>query len=301
MPERDWTAAWPVDLPATVGPLLRGRHDPAHHFDGAGRFWWASDTPAGPGTLAVAANGQQVRAQAWGDGADWLLAQVPALLGDGDNWSALDVSSTPVLHRVHRVHPGVRLTNTGRVLSVLVPAILEQKVTGQEARRSWRLLLSRFGTPAPGPAAGLRIPPTARALLDLPTWEWHRLGVDHKRQRTIRAAASVASRLEECVDLPLDAACARLRLVPGVGVWTVAETMQRAVGHPDLVSVGDYHLKNMVVHLLTGRPRGSDEEMLDLLAPWAGQRQRVMRLVELSGISAPRYGPRFAYTDIRAI
>jgi 3-methyladenine DNA glycosylase/8-oxoguanine DNA glycosylase len=301
MAERDWVAAWPVDLPATVGPLLRGRHDPAHRLDGVGRFWWTCDTPDGPGTLAVAARGRNVHAQAWGDGTDWLLDRLPALLGEGDDWSALDLSSAPTLHRTCRVHPGVRLTSTGRVLAVLVPTILEQKVTGQEARRAWRLLLSRFGTPAPGPAPGLRVPPTPRALLDVPTWEWHRLGVDLKRQRTIRAAASLATRLEECADLPLEAAAARLQLVPGVGPWTVAETLQRAVGHPDLVSVGDYHLKHMVVHLLTGRARGSDEEMLDLLAPWAGQRQRVMRLVELSGITAPRYGPRFAYTDIRAI
>jgi hypothetical protein len=41
--------------------------------------------------------------------------------------------------------------------------------------------------------------------------------------------------------------------------------------------------------------------MLALLVPWAGQRQRVMRLVELCGVRVPRRGPRFAYTDIRAI
>ena len=97
------------------------------------------------------------------------------------------------------------------------------------------------------------------------------------------------------------AALARLLLIPGIGLWTAAETLQRAIGHPDAVSVGDYHLPNMVVHVLTGRARGSDEEMLTLLAPWAGQRQRVMRLIELTGNTAPRFGPRFAYTDIRAI
>jgi len=74
-----------------------------------------------------------------------------------------------------------------------------------------------------------------------------------------------------------------------------------AFGHPDAVSVGDYHIKNWVVHALTGRPRGTDLEMVELLAPWAGQRQRVVRLIELSGLGAPRYGPRFAPTDIRAI
>jgi hypothetical protein len=41
--------------------------------------------------------------------------------------------------------------------------------------------------------------------------------------------------------------------------------------------------------------------MLELLAPWAGQRQRVMRLVEATGVGAPRFGPRFAYPDIRAM
>jgi endonuclease III len=299
--ERAWSAGRPVDLRSTLGPLRRGRHDPAHRVGADGRFWLAAGTPAGPGTLALGVVAGEVRAQAWGDGADWLLERVPPLCGDGDDWSGLDVATYPVLHEVQRRHPGLRLTGTGLVLDALVPAVLEQKVTGQEARRSWRLLLQRFGEPAPGPDEGLRVPPTPRALLDVPTWDWHRLGVDLQRQRAIRAAATVANRLEECVTMTRADAEARLRHVPGIGAWTVAETLQRAIGHPDLVSVGDYHLPNMVVHLLTGRARGTDEEMLELLAPWAGQRQRVMRLVELTRIAAPRFGPRFAYTDIRRI
>ncbi|HEX3337516.1 MAG TPA: hypothetical protein VHS54_13725 [Jatrophihabitans sp.] len=301
MAERVWDAARPVDILATLGPLQRGPDDPAHRVDPAGRFWMASATPDGAGTLAVHSTGTEVAAQAWGAGAGWLLDRLPVLLGAGDDWSGLDVTDVPALHEVRRRRPGLRLPCTGLVLDALVPAILEQKVTGQEARRSWRLLVRRFGTPAPGPAEGLRVPPSARTLLDIPTWDWHRMGVELKRQRTIRAAASVARRLEECVDLAPGDALARLQVVPGIGVWTAAETAQRALGHPDAVSVGDYHLPNMVVHLLTGRPRGTDAEMLELLAPWAGHRQRVMRLIELTGIAAPRYGPRFAYTDIRAI
>lgn len=299
--EREWDAGRPVDVRATLGPLRRGTGDPAHRLDAAGRFWWACDTPSGPGTLALHAAGPLVSAQAWGAGAAWLLDRVPVLLGDGDDWSGLDVSAVPVLVASRRARPGLRLVSTGLVLDALVPAILEQKVTGEEARRSWRLLLRRFGTPAPGPLAGLVVPPSARTLLDIPTWDWHRLGVDLKRQRTIRAAASVAGRLEEAASMSPADAVARLRVVPGIGLWTAAETAQRALGHPDAVSVGDYHLPNMVVHLLTGRPRGTDGEMLELLAPWAGQRQRVMRLIEATGVAAPRYGPRFAYTDIRGL
>jgi 3-methyladenine DNA glycosylase/8-oxoguanine DNA glycosylase len=299
--QRVWDAERPVDLAATLGPLRRGTGDPAHRFDPAGRFWWACGTPDGPGTLTLAAAGSVVTGQAWGSGASWLLERMPGLLGAADDWSGLDVSAVDVLHRLRRSRPGLRLPCTGLVLDALVPAVLEQKVTGEEARRSWRLLLRRYGTPAPGPVEGMFVPPDPAVLLAVPSWDWHRFGVDGKRQRALRAAASVASRLEECVAMTPGEALARLQVVPGIGSWTAAETAQRALGHPDAVSVGDYHLKNVVVHLLTGRARGTDEEMLELLAPWSGQRQRVMRLIELAGVGAPRFGPRFAYTDIRAI
>jgi 3-methyladenine DNA glycosylase/8-oxoguanine DNA glycosylase len=299
MPERVWDAGRPVDLQATLSGLRRGTGDPSHRLDASG-FWWSCTTPDGAGTLALAARGSVVSAAAWGAGASWLLDRVPALVGANDDWTGLDVSRHVGLAAELRRRPGVRLASTGLVMESLVPAVLEQKVTGHEARRSWRLLLYRFGTPAPGPVR-MRIAPSARALLDIPSWDWHRMGVDLQRQKTIRNAASVASRLEECVAMPPAAAMARLRVVPGVGEWTAAETLQRAIGHPDAVSVGDYHLKNWVVHFMTGRARGSDDEMVTLLAPWAGQRQRIVRLIELSGIGAPRYGPRFAPNDIRAI
>jgi 3-methyladenine DNA glycosylase/8-oxoguanine DNA glycosylase len=292
---------FPVDLRGTLGPLRRGTGDPAHRFDAAGRFWRACHTPDGPATVAVHVTGALVEAHAWGSGADWLLARVPALVGAADDWSRLDLSGAPVLHEARRRQPGLRLTATGLMLDALVPAVLEQKVTGEEARRAWRLLLRRWGAPAPGPDPSLRLPLTARQLLELPSWEWHRAGVDSRRQRALRGAAAVAARLEQGVVLAPPQAAARLRLVPGIGEWTAAETVQRALGAPDAVSVGDYHLPNLVSYVLAGRARATDEQMLALLAPWAGQRQRVMRLIESCGVRVPRRGPRFAYTDIRAI
>lgn len=298
---RVWDAGFPIDVRATLGPLRRGPGDPAHRIDAAGRFWRACDTPDGPVTLAVEADGSVVTARAWGAGAQWVLDRVPTMLGADDDWGGLDVSRFPVLHDALRRRPGLRLASTGLVLDALVPAVLEQKVTGQEAWRAWRLLLRRFGDVAPGPVTDLRVPLTARQWLELPSWEWHRAGVDGRRQRAVRAAASVANRLEECAGMTPEAAAARLRLVPGIGEWTAAETVQRAMGAPDAVSVGDYHLPSLVTFVLAGRTRGTDGEMLQLLAPWAGQRQRVMRLIEACGVRKPRYGPRFAYTDIRAI
>ena len=296
--ERVWDAGRPVDLRSTLMPLVRGVGDPAHRFVD-GRFWWACATPGGDGTLALSARGSLVSAAAWGDGADWLLERVPTLLGCDDDWSAVDVTAHAPLVQVLRSRPGMRLCSTGLVMEALVPAVLEQKVTGMEAKRAWRVLLQLHGTPAPGPTpVPMRVPPSPRALRDVPSWDWHRMGVDIKRHTTIRAAATVAARLEESTR---ENVLTRLRVVPGIGEWTAAETAQRAFGHPDAVSVGDYHIKNWVTYALTGRARGTDEDMVRLLAPWAGHRQQVVRLIELTGLRAPKFGPRFAPNDIRAI
>jgi 3-methyladenine DNA glycosylase/8-oxoguanine DNA glycosylase len=299
--ESSWRPGRPVDLPATLGLLGRGTGDPAHRVDRDGTFWWAAATPDGPGTLALRAGRDGVSASAWGSGAAWLLDGVPQLLGAGDDWSGLDVTGHPVLDRTLRARPGLRLPRTRLVFDSLLPAVLEQRVTGVEARRAWRGLLHRFGRPAPGPREGLRVPPAPADVLAVPTWDWHRLGVDITRQRAIRAAATVAARLEECVAMSGSDAVTRLRVVPGIGEWTAAETVQRALGDPDTVSVGDFHIHDVVVYALTGRPRGDDAEMLRLLEPWAGQRQRVVRLIELSGVAKPRFGPRYAPRDMRAM
>ena len=82
--------------------------------------------------------------------------------------------------------------------------------------------------------------------------------------------------------------------LPDVGPWTVGEVARVALGDPDAVSVGDYHLPTMVAFALVGEPRADDARMLELLEPYRGQRARVVRLLELSGIRAPRYGPRLS-------
>jgi 3-methyladenine DNA glycosylase/8-oxoguanine DNA glycosylase len=192
------------------------------------------------------------------------------------------------------------------VWDVLLAAVLEQKVTGREAWRSWRELCVRFGSPAPGPVpagvhpGGLRVPPTPRQLRAIRDWEWNRAGVDGARRRTLLAAAEVAHRLETAVELAGEPGRRLLRLVPGIGVWTAAEVAQRAWGDPDAVSIGDYNIPSVVGWALVGRTL-DDEGMLDLLAPYAPQRQRAVRYVEASGVRRPRRGPRFAPRDYRAI
>ena len=289
---RRWNPGRPIDLRRTLAPLLRGTGDPAHQFAG-GRFWRTARTPEGPATLTLSVVGGVVDAQAWGPGADWTLDAVPRLLGDVDDWSGVDLSRNAALRRVLAAVPGLRLPFTGLIFDALVPAILEQRVTGLQARRAWRSLLTACGEPAPGPAPpGMRVMPSPAQILAVPTWDWSRWDVDLARQRALRAAATVADRLEECARMTLEQASRRLQIVPGIGIWTAAETTQRALGDPDSVSVNDYHIHNQVVFAFTGRPRGSDEEMLALLEPYRGHRQRIVRLIEVAGIRAPRFGPR---------
>ncbi|WP_424189408.1 DNA-3-methyladenine glycosylase family protein [Actinokineospora sp. G85] len=292
---RTWTPTCPVELRAVLRPLLRGPGDPCLRVDATGA-WLAANTPAGPGSLHLVVRSGAVEARAWGAGADWLAASVPGLLGGADDDTGF-VAHHPVVAEVRRRAPGLRLGATGRVWDVLLAAIIEQKVTGTEAHRTWRALATRFGTPTEG---GLRTPPAPEAVLAIQDWEWHRAGLDGARRRAVVAAAQVAGRLERAAELKGVEGRSLLRRVPGVGVWTAAETAQRAWGDADAVSVGDFHIPHIVGHALVGR-RLDDRGMLEALAPYAGHRQRAVRHIVAAGLGKPRFGPRLAPRDFRAI
>ncbi|MCB5911152.1 DNA-3-methyladenine glycosylase family protein [Streptomyces pinistramenti] len=298
MPARTWVPPGPYDLHRTLGVLARGPGDPAFAVRGD-EIWRACRTPQGPGTLRCAARpaAGAVDAEAWGPGADWLLERLPELLGECDDPAAL----TPrhrIVHEARRRHPGVRLARTGLVLESLIPSVLEQKVTSDEAYRAWRLLLQRHGEPAPGPWDRMRVMPDPRGWTLIPSWEWHRAGVEDKRAATILRAVRAARRMEEAAGMDLAAATRRLTAIEGIGPWTAAETLQRVLGAPDAVTVGDLHLPKIIGYALTGRRGTTDTEMLDLLAPYEGQRHRAARLVLLSGRTPPRRAPRFPVGDI---
>lgn len=294
---RTWRPPWPVDVRLTLSPHRRGPHDPAYTVTPDGAVWRTTRTPDGPATLSVRARPAEgvVAARAWGPGAEWVLDGLPGLLGADDDPAGFRPCHPQVRAAVERL-PGLRIGRSGRVMEALVPAILEQKVPAGEAWRSWGYLLRRFGDPAPGPAPkGMRVFPSARTWAMVPSWEWHRSGAEPVRARTIVTAARAAARLEEADGAEADR---RLRALPGVGVWTSAEVRQRAFGDPDAISVGDYNLPGLVGWALTGR-KVDDAGMLELLAPYAGQRYRVTRLLELAGAWPPRRGPRMPVRDYR--
>lgn len=287
----------PYSMGTTLGPLSHGPAACARI--GEREAWLAFRVGERAATLRFERAGAGVEVQAWGDAAEDSIETAPALLGaDDDPASYRPVH--PVLRDLHRRFPGVRMTRSGRIFDALVPAILEQKVTGGEAARSWANLVRRYGDPAPGPG-GLMLAPSPERIAAMPYYAFHPLGVERLRTDTIRRACARAGRLNEAATMDAEAARRRLRALPGIGVWTAAEVTRVTHGDADCVSVGDFHIKNMVSWALAGEPRGSDERMMELLEPEAGHRGRAVRLLELAGIAAPKFGPRHERRNIARI
>ncbi len=295
----------PLDLRTVLGPLVRGTGDPTMRV-ASGAAIRASVTPDGPAAIEVRVDGASLRAWAWGPGSAWLLEALPAALGLDDDDTGFDPSRHPVIAALARQLGRVRLGRTGAVWEALVPAILEQRITGTEAWRNYRRLVRAHGAPAPGPL-GLVLPPVPATVASLPSWTLTGLGIEPRRGALLRRIAREAGRLEALggpARLPggggagAEALAVALRTHQGIGPWTAAEVTLRALGDPDAVSVADAHLSNVVAFALAHEPRGTDERMVELLAPWAGHRARAIRLIERSGITPPRYGPRVAPRDL---
>ncbi len=253
-------------------------------------------TESGPATVSLTCTGDELRADALGPGAEGALASVPRTVGIDDRPESFQPASGAI-RELHRRSPGLRLGSTGRVFDAMLRMIVGQRVTTNEARRSYSRLVEMTGQPAPG-ETGLLLPPLPAAVLRLDQGDYHRAGIENARARVIRGIARHASRLEEITTMDRELARARLEAVSGVGRWTSAQVMGAAWGDRDAVPFGDFHLPNMVSWALAGEPRGTDERMAELLEPYRPHRRRALLLLKMSGIHAPRYGPRSATSII---
>lgn len=275
-------------LRATLLQLRAGRGDPTTRVD-ADSLWRATHTPDGPGTVRIAwADGA---ADAWGPGGEWLARRVPHLAALDRPMPAIR-SHHEAVARALRNHPDVRFPASGTLYHELLPIVLAQRITGGEAVRQWARLVHALGEPAPGPHPDLRLPPAPGRLARQPTWWFHPLGIERSRAATLVEIARHADRLWQWAELDGEQCEQRLRLLPGVGVWTAGNARRLVMGDPDAVEVGDFHVKHTVVWALAGRPRGTDDEMLELLEPYRGERGRVVRLLQLDGWREPAFGPR---------
>ena len=294
--------AGPASPGYTLSPLRRGGGDPCYVTASDGAIWRTSLMRTGPVTARISRSGAcTIACEAWGSGAAEFAAGLPALLGADDDASGFSPDE-PTIVEAHRRVPHLRLGRTERVMESLIPAVIEQRVAGKDAFRSWRLLVTKYGAPAPGPApARMRVPPPSEVWRRIPSWEFHLANVDPGRARTLVGCAQRADSLERLVTRPAEQAREALTSLPGVGVWTAAETAQRAFGDADALSIGDYHLAKVVGWSLLGHPI-DDDAMVAVLAPLRPHRHRAVRLLEVSGLARnPRFGARQAIPDLRAI
>jgi 3-methyladenine DNA glycosylase/8-oxoguanine DNA glycosylase len=182
--------------------------------------------------------------------------------------------------------------------------VLEQKIVGLDAFAMWRRLVMRFGEPAPGPVPQvMRVIPSNEVWQSIPTWDWHKAGVEQRKARTIAIAASYAGRLEAAARSSDNSAVYRmLTAIPGIGTWTANEVGQRVLGDADAAPIGDYHLPALLGEALGDGRAIPEPECEAFLEPWRPHRYRLVRLLELTpGSRRERHGPRVSRLDYRAI
>ena len=308
----------PYDLWLTLRPLQRGSLDPTMTRDSSG-IWRGLLTPEGPASMRIEAhqerNSAEVVVQTYGPGASWAAHIAPDLVGAGDKpeqfrqklvelrqdhtWTDEQRQAIEFVTDAYQ-RTAWRMPKSHGLWEALLAAVLEQKVTSKESWGAWRTLVRDFGDPAPGPVPeGLRVAPTPRQVRRVPSWSWRRMAVDRPRSDTLMRLCRMESTLARIPQLHLTEVREILTKVRGVGEWTYAELAQRALGDSDAVSVGDYHLARFVTHSILGRRDGTDAEMLTLLAPFAGDRFRAVRMVEIAGRMPPRRGPRMSVPAYR--
>ncbi len=263
----------------------------------AGVYWWSTETPHGAATVAFRSRDGMVRADGWGPGTDWAFSRLPALLGADDDPDGFRPEHR-LLRRLVDRFDAVRIGATGRWYEALATSVIGQRVVRADASASREKLSRHHGTPTPvGPANPF---PTPAAILRLSDHELHRMGIERSRARVLRIAATHADRLERLAEVPGPTADAWLRRLPGIGPWSAGLTTAVAGGDADAVPVGDLHMPRFITHALTGI-EGGDDEMLDALEPYAGHRQRVVRLVKAAGRGPARHRPDPFRYDISRI
>lgn len=281
----------PLDLRRTLRPL--------HGWFGDDGWWLTARTPDGPGSMRVRRTRPDLIGEAWGEGAGWLLERLGAVCGLEDDPTSFTTDHA-LVSELHRTHPGDRFGRTNLVFPALLVAVCGQKVTGQEASQATRGLSRQFSEVAPGPREDLRLPPDPERMAAAPYHVYHRLHLEKRRADLLRSVAAVEARISGLAGSATAQAASHLKSFRGISDWTVAKTLEVSHGDPDQVAVGDFHFKHIVVHHLTGRDRGTDEEMLELLEPFRPHRGRVIRLLHTLG-HEPRFGPRMTPRDITRI
>ena len=290
----------PRSLRSTLAAYQAGFGDPTTQL-ADNQFLHATLTPNGPATLRLgwardpaSVSDPGLVTEAWGPGADWLLARVDRFTGACDRPVRCN-DGHPVVERALRLTQHRRIGTSGGLYHLLLPTIIAQRITAGEALKQWQRLVWKLGESAPGPPGiigQLRLPPSPEALRGRPAWWFHPLGIEAKRAQALTEVARHADKLWSWAQAGADVAATKLALIPGVGPWTIGSVLGPALGDPDAVQVGDFHFPNVVAWALANEPRATDARMLELLEPYRGQRGRVLSAIVSTAGGAPAFGPR---------
>jgi len=189
-----------------------------------------------------------------------------------------------------------RLSKTPTVFETFAVAVIEQLVTGFEARASVRRLWRIAGEVVP--TTKLVAAPTARAVRNVPMWRMHEIGVGSRRAATLREGALRGDALERLRTETGEVAIAKLQSLPGVGPWTANYVARDALGYSDAVPIGDFHGPFIIAEALGDRhdltrddPKAADDAMLELLEPFRPHRARVASMLETQSVKKGRWRP----------
>lgn len=224
-----------------------------------------------------------------GDGSEWMIPHLPALLGLLDD--PFSFQPTGPAKRLVDQLPGAHLPRLPVIFHRLIQIVLQQLVSWKDATESWRDMVQTFGTPAPGPWK-MKIGPTAEQLKKLAYYDLVDCGVLPRQARTVLRLAREEPRIERLARTDQEGLVRFLHSVPGVGEWTVQYLLGTALGDADALLTGDYGLPHAVSWLLQRKPRSDDAEMVELLEPFRGHRFRLVHLIQQGAVKPPRYGPR---------
>ena len=315
---RSVSIAAPYDLLGTMAALADGPRDPTWNLSTSGdaaRAVRAQWTPEGPVTASLlqdlpTAEGFPVVVEGTftGPGSVWLAERMEWLVGARDDPTVPNAGIHPAVGDALAATRALRIPRSLSVLDVIAPTVLGQRVTKEEAQRSFAELVRLHGHAAPG-SDEVRLGPGAARLLALGDADWHAMGVDRSRAAAVRTLVRHTAALERAGALleptaPDVSVTARFRhaaeTLTGIGEWTSTTLATVLLGDPDVVILGDLHMPNGICWALASEPRGDDSRAAELLEPFRPERGRVVRALKVTGrAAAPRRGPRYDPLPLR--
>lgn len=194
------------------------------------------------------------------------------------HWLALDADLAPfyaaaaadpiLADTVRRLH-GLHILRTGSVFEALVVTMIEQQIALRAAQKAERWLVETYGDVVEHEGVRYRDFPTPARLATLTTDDLIPLKITFIRMNRIlsiaRQVVAGGLDLEGLRAAPYTVAYQTLMALNGIGHWTAAWTLTRAVGAYTYVGSADVALRAAVNHYWYGQPGRAERGVTDAL------------------------------------